>query len=249
MRKRIFQIIEISDNASILGTFYDCIMIVAITASLVPLAFKADHTVFIFIDYSTVGIFIIDYLLRFITADYKFRKKSISSFARYPFSFYAIIDLISILPSLTVLHSGFKLLRLLRMMRAFRGLHIFKVLRYSKSMRIITAVFQKQKLALVAVGTLAIGYILVSALVVFNVEPDSFETFFNAIYWSTISLSSITYGEIYPTTTVGQVVSMVSSLVGIAIVALPTSIITAGYIDEINGDNSDEYKSKNSGEP
>ena len=240
MRKRIFQIIEVSDNTGALGTFYDCLMIAAITASLVPLAFKADNEAFLIIDRVTVGIFIIDYLLRLITADYKYRKKSIGSFVRYPFSFFAVIDLISILPSLTVLHSGFKLLRLLRMMRAFRVLHVFKALRYSKSMKVIVAVFKKQKSALVAVATLTAGYILVSALIIFNVEPESFGSFFDAVYWAALSMTSIGYGEIYPATTIGQIVAMTSSILGIVIVALPTGIVTAGYMTEISENNSSE---------
>jgi voltage-gated potassium channel len=83
------------------------------------------------------------------------------------------------------------------------------------------------------VGTLAGAYILISALVIFNVEPESFETFFDAIYWATVSLTTVGYGDIYPVTTVGRVVTMLSSILGIAIIALPAGIITAGYMKEI----------------
>lgn len=74
----------------------------------------------------------------------------------------------------------------------------------------------------------------ISALVVFNVEPDSFNSFFDAIYWATVSLTTMGYGDIYPVTEIGRVVTMISSLFGIAIVALPAGIITAGYMDELN---------------
>lgn len=235
MRKRIFQIIDTSDRTNdIFGNIYDCVMIVAIIASLIPLAFKTDNIAFIIIDNIAVGIFIIDYLLRLLTADYKYYGKSVASFIRYPFSFFAIIDLISILPSLTALNSGFKLLRLLRMMRALRVLNVFKAFRYSKSMSAISGVFKKQRHSLVAVGTLAAGYILVSALIVFSVEPDSFSSFFDAIYWATVSLTTVGYGDIYPVTALGRVVTMVSSIFGIAIIALPAGIITAGYMDALN---------------
>ena len=82
-----------------------------------------------------------------------------------------------------------------------------------------------------AVCTLALGYIIVSALIVFNVEGDSFETFFEAIYWATVSLTTVGYGDIYPVTTAGRIITMISSIFGIAIVALPAGIITAGYMD------------------
>lgn len=81
---------------------------------------------------------------------------------------------------------------------------------------------------------MAIAYIVVSALVIFNVEPDSFETFFDAIYWATVSLTTVGYGDIYPVSTIGRIVTMISSVFGIAIIALPSGIITGGYLNEIN---------------
>ncbi|MEE1023645.1 MAG: potassium channel family protein [Acutalibacteraceae bacterium] len=81
---------------------------------------------------------------------------------------------------------------------------------------------------------MAVAYILVSALVIYNVEPESFETFFDAIYWATISLTTVGYGDIYPVTTIGRIVTMISSAFGIAIIALPSGVITAGYLAEIN---------------
>ena len=75
---------------------------------------------------------------------------------------------------------------------------------------------------------------MISALVIFNVEPESFNSFFDAIYWATVSLTTMGYGDIYPVTTIGRIVTMVSSVFGIAIIALPSGIITAGYMDEIN---------------
>lgn len=239
MRKRIFEIIEVSDGNDRLSSIYDATMLALIILSLIPLAFKAETTFFAVIDKVCAATFILDYALRLITADYKFGKKSIGSFIRYPFSFMAIIDLISILPSITVLNSGFKLLRLMRMTRALRVFRVFKTFRYSKSVRIIANVFRRSKEPLIAVCTLAGAYILVSALVIFNVEPDSFDTFFDAIYWATVSLTTMGYGDIYPITTAGRIITMVSSIFGIAIVALPAGIITAGYMNEINDHEED----------
>lgn len=236
MRKKIFDIIELSDGENRLSSVYDVFMMVVIVLSLIPLAFKADFFAFQIIDKACVTIFIADYILRLVTADYKFGRRSFVSFLRYPFSFMAIVDLLSILPSVTVLNSGFRVLRVTRMFRALRVFRVFKAARYSKSVRIIINVFKRSKEPLIAVCALALGYILVSALIIFNVEPDSFETFFDAVYWATISLTTMGYGDIYPVTTVGRVVTMVSSIFGIAIVALPAGIITAGYMSELNDD-------------
>ncbi len=97
----------------------------------------------------------------------------------------------------------------------------------------IIGVVKDQKEPLVAAASFAVGYILIAALMTFNVEPDTFENFFDAVYWACVSLTTMGYGDIYPVSTVGRVVTMVSSFVGIAIVALPSGIITAGYMERI----------------
>lgn len=238
LRKKIYEIIEVSDGHSVLSSVYDYFMIFVIVLSLSPLVFKENYYALHVIDLICVSIFIADYFLRWITADFKYGKKSVVSFLRYPFGFMAIIDAISVLPSLTVLNQGFKLLRLFRMLRAFRVFRVFKALRYSKSVKIISGVLVKTRHSLAAVGTFAIGYIIISALIVFNVEPDSFNTFFDAIYWATVSLTTVGYGDIYPVSVAGRVVTMISSVFGIAIIALPSGIITAGYMDEIRKDEN-----------
>lgn len=236
MRKRIYEIVEKAKENDIWSNTYDILMIITICVSLIPLAFKQETTVLFIMDKVTVGIFIVDYLLRFITADFKYGQKSIKSFVKYPFSFMAIIDLISILPSITIINNGLKALRILRMIRATRVLRVFKGMRYSKSFDIIARVLKKSKNSLVAVIALAGSYILISALIIFNVEPESFTSFFDAIYWATVSLTTVGYGDIYPVSTFGRIVTMVSSIFGIAIVALPAGIITAGYMSEIEKD-------------
>lgn len=150
------------------------------------------------------------------------------------------IDLLSILPAIIVLNKGFKLFRILRIFRTFRVFRVFKAFRYSKSIIIIIKVVKNSKDALIAVCTFAVGYILVSALIIFNVEGDSFEIFFDAIYWATVSLTTVGYGDIYPITTAGRIVTMISSFFGIAVVALPAGIITAGYMDALNDDQTDD---------
>lgn len=233
-RKRIYEVIEKSEDKDRLSSLYDMFMIVVIVVSLIPLAFKEDNSFFKITDKVAVVIFIIDYFLRWFTADYKYGNRRASSFIRYPFSFMAIIDLVSILPSLSIINSGFKVLRVLRMIRALRVLRVFKAMRYSKSFEIIGNVLRSSKKSLIAVCTLAGGYILVSALVIFNVEPESFNSFFDAVYWATVSLTTVGYGDIYPVSTLGRMITMISSVFGIAIVALPAGIITAGYMNEID---------------
>lgn len=233
MRKRIFDIIERADGQNRASAIYDITMIVIIIASLIPLAFKESTPALALIDQITVGVFIVDYLLRLMTADYKLNK-GVSSFLLYPFTLMAIIDLLCILPSFTGIAGGFRLLKVIRLLRAFRVFRAFKMMRYSKSLAIIIDVVKEQRTPLIAVGTLAGAYILISALIIFNVEPESFESFFDAVYWATVSLTTVGYGDIYPVSTAGRIITMISSIFGIAVVALPAGIITAGYMDKIN---------------
>lgn len=236
VRKRMFEIIEASSGQDRASGIYDAVIMAAILASMIPLCFKETNPVFSAAEAVTTGIFVLDYLMRLGTADLKLKRGSLSFFL-YPFTFMALIDLFSILPSFTMLAPGLRLLKILRMFRTFRVLKVlkaFKVFRYSKSIEIILNVIRSQREPLAAVGTLAVGYILIAALVIFNVEPDTFANFFEAIYWACVSLTTMGYGDIYPVTVAGRLVTMASSFVGIAIVALPSGIITAGYMDEIN---------------
>ncbi len=241
MRKRLFDIIEVAKENDSLSAVYDWFMMAVILLSIVPLAFHTEYKAFVIIDKITVVIFIIDYLLRLVTADYKLNKKALS-FLLYPITPMALIDLLSILPSVTVVSKGFRLLKIFRLLRTFKVFRIFKAVRYSKSINLIIEVFKKQKKTLATVGFLAIGYIIVSALVVFNAEPDTFKTFFDAVYWATVSLTTMGYGDIFAVTTIGKAVTMVSSIFGIAIIALPSGIITAGFIEALNQDDDTNEK-------
>lgn len=233
MRKRIFEIVELSEGGDRISALYDYAMIVVIVASLVPLAFKDPHPALSIIDKVTVSVFILDYVLRLLTADYKLKKGALS-FPLYPLTFMALLDLLCILPSFNLLADGFRLFKLFRLFRALRVFRALKMMRYSKSLYIIIDVIREQRTPLLAVCTLAGAYVLISALIVFNVEPESFETFFDAVYWATVSLTTVGYGDIYPVSTAGRIITMLSSVLGIAIVALPAGIITAGYMDKLN---------------
>ena len=237
MRKRVYRIIEPDRRGDKVSLAYDILMIIAITASIIPLMFVEYNATFRFIETVTVLIFIIDYLLRWITADHQLHKKGWSFFL-YPFTGWAIIDLLSILPGLSLIGRGFKIFRLTRLMRILR---LLKFIRYSSRIRVLGRVIMKERRVLLTVLGIAIFYVFITALIMFNAEPHinpytgatTFGDFFDALYWATVTLTTVGYGDMIPVTDIGRFVSMLSALFGVAIIALPSGVITARYLDEL----------------
>lgn len=239
MLNKIYEIIEPSDNeSSKISAVYDIVMMICIIASMIPLAIKSDILIMNIIDKITVSVFIIDYILRLITAKQKLNK-GVKSYFLYPILPMSIIDLLSILPSLIPINAGFKVLRLFRIVRTFKVFRSFKIFRYSKNISRLVEVLKKQSKSLLAVLSMAIFYVLFTALVMFNIEPDTFSNFFDAIYWAAISLTSVGYGDITPISDIGRLFTMLSAFVGVAIIALPSGIITAGYLEVLNNEKED----------
>lgn len=250
MRKRLYDIIEQSRKGDKFSLTYDILMLVAIAASIIPLMFVEDNTAFRIIEQITVTFFIVDYLLRWLTADYKLGKKG-WSFLIYPFTGWAIIDLLSILPAFSILGRGFKIARVTRLLRILR---LFKFVRYSDKIQVLGRVVRKEKEVLLTVLGISLFYVFLTALIMFNAEPHinpntgvaTFETFFDALYWATVTLTTVGYGDMIPVTDIGRFISMLSSLFGVAIIALPSGVITASYLEELRALRTQEKERKES---
>jgi voltage-gated potassium channel len=237
----LYTIVEQGHDNDWVSYIYDAIILLAITTSIIPLMFIETYPIFNIIEQVTVGLLIMDYLLRWFTADYivgKGQKGKWWSFLIYPLTPWAIIDFLAILPGLNILGQGFKVLRISRLLRILR---LFKFIRYSQNIKILGNVIKREKKILFTVLGIAVFYIFISALVMFNAEPHidpetgakTFENFFDALYWATVTLTTVGYGDVTPVTDIGRFISMVSSLFGVAIIALPSGVITAAYIEEL----------------
>ena len=235
MREKLYNLIEGDGKPA---SAYGRVMTVLIVASMLPLCFKEQSDLLSVIEYVCVAVFLVDYIARWVTADFRLGKGALS-FLIYPLTPMAIIDMLSMLPTFLALNDAFRTLRVLRLFRALRA---FKLIRYSKGATAIAAAFRKQREPLLVVLALAVSYIMVSALVVFNVEPDTFGDFFDAVYWSVVSLTTVGYGDLYPSSDIGRAVAMLSSLMGIAVVALPSGIITAGLLEELKADDGPDVE-------
>lgn len=201
--------------------------------------FKSQYAVFVWFDKISVSVFIFDYLARWVTADMRFPKRNkVVAFVTYPFSFMAVIDLLSILPSIGVFSRAFKIFRITRF---FKLLRVFRFLRYSSRIQILLNVFKKERYVLLTVFAIAVFYIFITALIMFNAELNKpsvdgvvvFDSFFDALYWATTTLTTVGYGDVYPVSNLGRAISMLSSIFGIAVIALPSGVITAGYLEEL----------------
>lgn len=228
-RQKIFDIIEPFSKKNKASRYYDWLMIVVTLLSFVPLMFH-DESVFplMLINVFCILVFLMDYVARFITADLHYKEKSARSFVRYPFSLLSIIDLLVILSLIAVVNSGFRLLRTVRL------LHVVRIFQHSRSLQLMKIVLRRALRPLLFVASLDLIYVFIVGTVMFNEEPELFPTFLDALYWAVISLTTIGYGDIVPMTELGRIIASISALVGIAVFALPTSVITAEYVAVVN---------------
>lgn len=244
IRERINSIVEPHRENSY-SRWYDFIMLIAIAIGIFPLMFRTQNRLFWYFDIISGLCFTIDYIFRWVTCDLRSKSGGWTSFLIYPFTPMAIIDLLSILPTVHLLTPIFKVARVSRLLRILR---IVKVIRYFEPLGIILSVIRKQRTILLTVLTLAVFYIFVTAMIMFNAEEDInpqtgqylFDDFFDAFYWAACTLTTVGYGDLYPISDTGRVISIISSMVGIAIIALPSGIITAGYMDEIRERKKDK---------
>ncbi len=228
-RKQIFDIVEPFSKNHAASQTYDRLMIGATLISFIPLIFHDDGFWLLhLINLLCALVFIVDYGFQFLTADYHYADHSPRAFVRHLFSPLSIIDLLVILSVTATINSGFRLLRIARL------LQVARVFRHSRSLQIIKIVFRRAGRPLSFAASLLLIYIFAIAVIMFHGEPDLFPNFLDAIYWTVTSMSGIGYGDIVPATEFGRIITVISALVGIVVFALPVSVITAEYVAVIN---------------
>lgn len=225
MRRAIFNVIKPGALAQGVGNrIYDTFIIVVAFLSLLPLMFKNSYPVVTTVEHLMVYLLLIDYMLRWITADLNEGREGRAPFVRYPIRPLSLCVLVGILPSLGALPPDLGYLRVLRIATVFY---------YTDDLFFIGGIIRSERRTLISVIGLVAGYILITGTVLYAVEPDTFGNFIDAIYWSIISFTSTGYGDYYPHGYLGKVITSISMFFSILVIAVPTGVITAGYMREI----------------
>ena len=239
-KKKIFNIMQIGNPAGTAGKVFDAFIAVTIFLNLFVTIFGTfneslpyKNTLYI-IEGITVFVFIIEYALRLWTAEYyKPELGKAKSTIAYLTSFFAIIDFITIVVFfLPFVSSGLVAFRMLRVIRIF---NLFKANKYNDSFTIITDVLKDKRSQILSSVFIIVVLMIASSLLMYSVENEAqplvFENAFSGIWWSASTLLTVGYGDIYPITTLGKMMAIAISFLGVGLVAIPTGIISAGFVE------------------
>ena len=219
---------------------FDIFIYVLIIANIIAMVLESHKFIqaqfyqfFYYFELISILIFSFEYFYRIIIS---YKESKWLGVKNYVFSFFGFIDLISILPFYIkqfVLLDG----RFFRILRLFRLTRVFKLGRESKSLKLFIKALSAVKSELMFTLFLSILTILFSASAIYFLEnksqPEVFSSITASIWWATISLATVGYGDIVPITIWGKIFASIISLVGIGIVAIPTGIISASFVEEI----------------
>ena len=183
----------------------------------------------------TVMFFAFDYILRVYTARYLCEEgPEWKAILKYVFSFTGIVDLLSFLPYYLPFFfpEGAIAFRMFRVVRIFR---LFRINAYYDSLNVITEVIVSKKQQLLSSVFIVMILMVASSLCMYSLEheaqPDVFENAFSGIWWATSTLMTVGYGDIYPVTTAGKMLGIIITLIGAGMIAIPTGIISAGFVE------------------
>ena len=240
-KKRIFEIIQIGNKSDFPSLFFDIFISVVIVLNVVITFMQTFDqlekfsAVFSIFEWITIVIFLVEYLLRVWTAQYLYPKlRPDKAKIKFVTSFYGIIDLLTILPFILpfFLPSGVVAFRMFRVVRIF---HLFRVNSHYDALNVIVEVIKEKRNQLVSSIFLILTLMVAASLCMYSLEhdaqPENFSNAFSGIWWSVSTLLTVGYGDIYPITAIGKMVAIVIAFLGVGAVAVPTGIISAGFVE------------------
>lgn len=241
-KKRVFEIIEIGNKGDFASEFFDAAIVAVIVLNLAVTIFatfeesKPYTDILNTIEFVTIVIFAIEYVLRLWTAEYMYpdkpRWKAVLSFV---FSIYGLIDFFTFSPYFLpiLMPSGMVAFRMLRGIRIFR---LFKINAQYDAFNVIIDVIYEKRSQIISSMCLILMFMVASSLCLYGLEhdaqPESFKNAFSGIWWAVSALLTVGYGDIYPITVWGRIMAIVISFLGVGMVAIPTGIISAGFVEQ-----------------
>ena len=251
IKKRIFEIIQIGNRTDIPSLCFDVFIVLVILLNISVTFLQtfdgmAEYAgIMEVFELITMVIFLAEYILRVWTANFLYPKKTYpAALFRFAMSFYGIVDLMTILPYFLpfFIPSGAIAFRMLRVVRIF---HLFQINSRYDAFNVITEVLRDKKNALVSSVFLVFILMLASSLCMYGLEheaqPEHFSNAFSGIWWSVSTLLTVGYGDIYPVTIGGRLMAIFIAFLGVGMVAIPTGIISAGFVEYYTRIKKGEY--------
>ncbi len=237
-KRRIFDIIQIGNEEDLPSRAFDIVLVALIVLNMLALFLETFEELsslggaFHAIEIVTVAFFCVEYALRIWTASYLYPGEStVRAVWKFLRSYDGVIDLLTILPFFFL--SGFVVFRMLRVVRIF---HLFRINPRYDSFNVIKSVLYEKRNQLASSVFLILILMLAASLSMYSAEheaqPESFRNAFSGIWWSVSTLLTVGYGDIYPVTAVGRVLAVVITFLGVGAVAIPTGIISAGFVEQ-----------------
>ena len=219
---------------------------IIIILSIISVVLETEETIFInysevfyYLNYFFAFFFAIEYFLRLFTSHYRKNFKGVDGKLRYIFSFYSLIDLVAFLPFFI-----FPEYNELFLLRIFRLIRLFKLANFVNKIEFIRNVIHvldlKKKEIFFSIS-ITIFIIFISSIILYLVEgkyqPEAFGSILRSFWWATITLTTIGYGDVYPITILGKIATILISISGIGIIAIPTGIIAGAFSQSISKKN------------
>ena len=242
-RKRLYSIVETGNVGDIWSRGYDILLVAAILINLaVCVAYTFDEMELKYgpellaVEFVTVSFFAVDYVLRLWTAKYQYPdQREGRALWKYVSSITGIIDLASFLPYFlpVFVPAGAVAFRMFRVVRIFR---LFRINAYYDSLSVITSVLASKRQQLMSSVFIILVLMLGASLCMYSLEheaqPEVFRNAFSGMWWAVSTLLTVGYGDIYPVTPMGQLFGICITFLGVGMVAIPTGIISAGFVDQ-----------------
>lgn len=237
LKKRVFDIIQIGNRDDLVSRTFDYFIVAVIIINILVMFLEtfdfseAVMDVLAILENLTIGVFCVEYVLRIWTAGFLYPKETRSkAVVKFLLSYDGIVDLLTILPFFFL--SGFVVFRMLRVVRIF---HLFRINAHYDSFTVIKSVLYEKRNQLITSLFIIMVLILASSLCMYSAEhdaqPEAFRNALSGIWWSVSALLTVGYGDIYPITFMGKAMAIVISFLGVMAVAIPTGIISAGFVE------------------